>query len=791
MNTFVKLLYTYFQEPYLLLLVIPITIIFFFLIRRDFVKLKEEPEVARQKKKVRRIMYLTRPLIALLLLLALAKPYYEHEKIVEGDPFVKILVDNSTSMALFEPVADKLAKELERHLPVEVESIGSNEISDIGDGLLQRITPQESILLISDGNPTTGVQLGDVALVAARINTTVNSIQLNPIHKDTRINIIGPSKALEGVENTFTVLVDQVGTQEPKHVTITFNNELVFDEVTNKQAIEFTKKLGTGTHKITAKVESEDFFPQNNIFYKTIRVVPKPTIAFVSSSESPMQTLLKEIYSVVSSTTLPDNLKEVYAVIMNDIPADQADTYTDKLNEYVSDGNGLLVVGGKNSFDFGGYRDSLFETILPSFVSSPGKKEGGIAVVLLIDISGSTGLSYGDGSVLDVQKALAITAYQALKLDNVLAVVAFNTESYTVSEPSFVYEKPNLEDTIARLQLGGGTLIHTGIQRALRILAPLSGSKNIILISDGKTQAQGTAITATRAAAQQGVKIYTVGVGENTNEEMMTQIADITNGIYFRADDSSRLRILFGKPDERESNKLGLVVLNKNHFITENLELKGLVYGFNAVVPKTTARLLVTTTTGEPLVTVWRLGLGRVAALSTDDGTNWAGELLNKENSKILTRMTNWAIGDPNRKSKEFVDVSDTRVQERTEVIIKSSQQPNAPGATFYKTDEDVYTASITPTQTGFYEIAGTFFGVNYPAEYAALGENPELKAITASTGGKIFKPEDIEGIIQHTKSRARRAVITKDIFSWPFILGAILLLLTEIFIRRIIRREV
>ena len=128
-------------------------------------------------------------------------------------------------------------------------------------------------------------------------------------------------------------------------------------------------------------------------------------------------------------------------------------------------------------------------------------------------------------------------------------------------------------------------------------------------------------------------------------------MADVSNGVYFRATESSRLKILFGDVDEeeKEKGKMGLTVLNANHFITEDFEPKATIYGFNQVVPKTTGRLLVTTSTGEPVLTIWRLGLGRVASWATDDGSNWAGETLGKYNSRLHSRVFNWAIGDPDR----------------------------------------------------------------------------------------------------------------------------------------------
>jgi hypothetical protein len=164
--------------------------------------------------------------------------------------------------------------------------------------------------------------------------------------------------------------------------------------------------------------------------------------------------------------------------------------------------------------------------------------------------------------------------------------------------------------------------------------------------------------------------------------------------------------------------------------------------------------------------------------------------VLNKINSKIFARMFNWAIGDPDRKAESYIDARDTIVNEPTEITIKSETPPEAPGITFYKIDEDLYSAAMTPTTTGFQQVSGAVFASNYAREYGGLGFNDELGMITSSSGGKIFDPEDIDGIVEHTKARARRIINTKDPIGWPLVLAAVVIFLIEIFIRRLVRRE-
>jgi len=788
-----NLAYAHLEQPWALLgiLLLPITYI---ILKKDFLKLQEEPEVTRQKKKLRKIMMFTRTIIFLCILIALASPYAQTDKTIEGDPYIQFIVDNSTSMSLFRSEANTIANNLRNKLNTEVKQAGSAESSNIGDAILSRIKPHSSILVYSDGHANAGAELGDVALFARKLNASISFVRPTIEHKDVGITVHGPSKTMEGSENTFYVQINRAGFKNPIPVSITIDGENVYSKTTAENVIPITKKLHKGTHKITATISAQDHFAQNNIFYKTVRVVPQPKILFFSEKSSPMLRLLQELYVVDNAGTLPENLEDYYGVIVNDIPASVLDPKTDQLNDYIAEGNGMIVFGGENSYEQGGYKDSLFETLLPVKVGSQEKKEGDIVIAIVIDVSGSTGSPFGTyKSTADFSKAATVGIIRGLRPDTRLAVIAFNSKAYLISEPSMVFEKRGIENTIARLKWGGSTATSAGLLKALNTISDFPGSKNIVLLSDGRPQNEAAALEAAKFAANMGTKIYTVGVGPTTNEQHMMDIAEISNGIYFRATEETKLNIIFGPVDEQQgqSSTIELAILNANHFITAAWEPEiATVHGFNQVVPKSAGRLLVTTTTADPILTTWRLGLGRVASMATDDGGQWASTLLQAPNSELISRTVNWAIGDPERKSQSFVDAKDTRIHEPTEVTIRSQTIPDAEGITFYKIDENLYSGTIVPEQSGFLQVAQATFAANYPYEYGNLGFSQELSTIAQSTGGKIFDPNDIEGMAKFAETKATRSISSREYYRWPFIIIALSLFLLEIFIRRIVRKE-
>ena len=214
-------------------------------------------------------------------------------------------------------------------------------------------------------------------------------------------------------------------------------------------------------------------------------------------------------------------------------------------------------------------------------------------------------------------------------------------------------------------------------------------------------------------------------------------------------------------------------------------DMHATISGYNYMVPKPAARLLVTTQKNIPILAVWRFGLGRVVTFGTDDGSRWAGALLNKENSKLITKSINWAIGDLARKKSYDVSIADTVLGKSTSVNVITKDMPKSDGLAFAKIDTNLYSASYTPAEIGFKDLLGATFATNYNDEYANLGINPEFTTLVQKTGGKVFEPGDTKGIIEFIKAKSKRIKIESSDYRWPFAIIAMLLFLTEIAIRR------
>ncbi len=806
-----------FEDPlYLALIPLAIIIIAYF-VKKDFVKFKsfEEQQAYRIKRKWdKRFMVIMRSCAVALLLIALASPFITDEKEIKGDPHVTIMVDNSISFSIFDQhEISRIINSLEKHMPVKMKYIGSSEESGIGDELINNMQGNgESVLLITDGWVTHGSTLDNAFTNAAISKTTINTVNLEPESSDLAVIISGPSQNIVGLNSQFTVSIENVGKDKVYSLKVKLDNQTVIDKegIVGSHIETFGKVLPQGYHTILAYIEDvDDEFKENNVYRKTVQILQKPKALFVSETYSPMLEILEKNYNLEKLNYIPDQLSKYYAVILNDIPIAKINPKFDSLNNYVTEGDGLVVIGGKNSYDKGGYKGTLFETLLPVRIGT-GVKSGasGVNVVIVIDASYSF-----KGEAVDYAKALAVDVLYNARMQDAVGVVAFRSgggageRTKTVVNLTKMSERSlDFEDSvishIGRIVGAGGTDIYAGLKRAEVILKG-ENNLNLIIISDGKQVLNRiNTIRKAQQLAEEGYKIFTVGYSNSgiggVDEDFLNEVADAGDGIYTGVDQPLPLEFIFegGKEGEEDLKKKEegeveqLLIINPSHWITKGLKLDdGAVSGYNAVVPKKSAHDLVYTITANAVVSAWNFGLGRVVAYSTDDGRAWSGPVLSGNSSSLIPRMINWAIEDPDRKERFNVDLDDTRIGEKTIVKIHTDKMPELLDFAFIKTDEREYTTEYYPHRKEFRDFFGYMQAVNYPLEYRNRGMNPHfLNLVRKGTfkKGKVFRPDDIESIVDKIKEDSVMIEPLTIYFRWPFVLTALIIFLTEICIRRI-----
>lgn len=724
----------------------------------------------------RKLLLASRLLVVGLLVTAAAGPYTVMAQESMGEPRVTMLVDRSASTTISEDVADELAEEIEAEgVPVTERVVGSDNRSQIGDGIVSNARENGSLLVVSDGQVTHGRSLGEAAEFARELNATINAVRFSTDTTERYVRVSGPAKTSVGTPNTFFARVDGVNLDGEQELTISVDGEQVnATTLEGGGGFEFSYTFQTtGSHRITTRVEGDDAFEQNDVFHRTVRVVEPPKVLYVARNDYPFADFLEQTYDVERAREVPSDLDEYLAVVVQDMPADEIGD-VNALQRYVIDGNGLVVAGGENAYGNGGYDDSPISTMLPVRNGSGGRTA---RIVLAIDISGSAAAG------LDVQKALALDVLDQLGDRNVVGIVAFNDQVFRVADPQTLGgSRQELADRIRRLQSGGGTRIAVGLQGAGELVG---GGGTIVLLSDGRDERSSPTVVAQRLG-DEGTRVIAVGTGRGVNEELLQRTAAASGGTYFRADETNRLRLLFGG-QSRTFDGEKLTIVDSRHFITRGVTTEARPGRTHEVTVKEGADFLVAGSSGDPAVTAWRFGLGRTVAITAYGADGTLDGLLSRPDSLLLTKSVNWAIGDPERKKTGVTDVSDARVGNPTTVTYVGESRPDSE-VQFVRTGETTYEGTVVPSSQGYASVLGAEYAVNYRSEYGGFGQAPELTDAVRTTGGRMFSADEATAIARAVERQSIRVREVRSEWDWLLLAAGLLLYLLEVLARRIAR---
>jgi Ca-activated chloride channel family protein len=201
-------------------------------------------------------------------------------------------------------------------------------------------------------------------------------------------------------------------------------------------------------------------------------------------------------------------------------------------------------------------------------------------LMLAVDISGSMGtedLLLGGQLVnrLTVVKNVVGEFIEAREGDRV-GLILFGTNAYLQAPLTFDLETVHRLLTEAPVGIAGGkTAIGDAIGLAVKRLRQRpQGDRVLILLTDGANNVGEVApVKAAELAAQDNIRIYTIGVGADEmrlpsllgvfgsrvvnpsaelDEDTLTQIAEITGGRYFRAQNTAKLVEIYDLIDSLE-----------------------------------------------------------------------------------------------------------------------------------------------------------------------------------------------------------------------------------------------
>lgn len=226
----------------------------------------------------------------------------------------------------------------------------------------------------------------------------------------------------------------------------------------------------------------------------------------------------------------------------------------------------------------------------------------GIDIVMALDVSGSMLAQDLEPDRLLAAKKVASEFIADRPNDNI-GLVIFAGESFTQCPLTTDHNVLlNLLNDIEFGMIEDGTAIGLGLATSVnRLKNSESESRVVILLTDGTNNSgQIAPLTAADLARSYGIRVYTVGVGTkgmaptpvNTpygirmqnmqvdiDEKTLTEIAAMTGGQYFRAQDTEGLRHVYEEIDEMEKYLISVqnVTRHKELFLPFALAALGLI----------------------------------------------------------------------------------------------------------------------------------------------------------------------------------------------------------------------
>ncbi len=587
--------------------------------------------------------------------------------------------------------------------------------------------------------------------------------------------------------------------------------------------INFTE---AGVHEVVVDLISKggDALDINNAYMKTVDVTEKPRVLLVSGdSRSPLISVLGGNYDVTVESRY-EGSGDYDAVFLDNLNSSVLNRWVvNSLHAYVVDGNGLVVVGGDNAFENGAYRDSLVETLLPVMSTDPPKeKRKPIAVLFLIDVSSSMRdmSSTYPGSYLDEIKANVIGIIRELDDEDSVGVKAFNVPVWDIVPMMEIGDNRELiENNVMRLQPAkeGGTMFTPVFLAAKGTMQKCESKRHVIFMSDGlipSTESKDIFLNEIKSMAKDGVKVNTASFGYEANmisgADLMEDIAEKGNGKYYAIELRERLKIDFRREEEEDEEEKGyykIGVFDPYHFITRNIpDFSASIDRYNAVTGRSIAQVLISTEDKMPIVTVWRFGLGRVTAVTTDNGGDWASNLYSSGRGVLVSAVTNWAVGDLEKGKDVRINTEDVFLGERARVSVVSEREPllfmvdggEVEELRLKQTDINEHSTFVGADDVGFYflkaetsdDVDTDAIAVNYPREYSELGVDTEtLRAIAELTGGGVYNESEVEELKEDVVEFARRGSLKETVNKIPLQLYLMAAALLLFFVDTVVRR--
>jgi len=714
---------------------------------------------------------------------------------------------------------------------------------------------ERRIVLMSDGNATRG----DATATAARLAEAGIQVDTIPlaVSEDPEVavrEVLLPGRLQEEESFTLRALIrSNVATQAEVRLLqndfVIGRRQVELQPGENEETFTGLKaESGFATFEVDV-VARQDTEVENNVALAGAGVRGAPRLLVLDTNESSIRpfadAMRREGFEVEvrGVNGAPRSLPELQGydlLLLSDYSAihfspAQMELYRVWVENF---GGALLMAGGENSFGVGGYFRTPIEQMLPVRMEHDDRQElPTVALLVILDRSGSMGAQVQGQTKMALANQGAVLAMNVLKNRDYYGLYSVDTTVHKTVPLSRITSRKAIEQRIMSVVAGGGGIyVYTSLVDASQALRDINARiKHVILFSDAAdaeekfagemsdgTQTGGSALDLASNMADGKITTSVVALGYDRDRDInfLRLLAERGNGRFYLTNNALNLPQIF----TTETMKVAQSSLIEEPFFAQPVEPSSLtagidwaaaplLLGYNTTKPKPTARILLATEFGDPLLATWRYGLGQTGVFTSDLKARWASEWLRWPGFAQLWTQT---LRGMVRRS----DLADFRLAtEERDDRLRLTLDAVTPSGSFWN-ELDLQVVALDPrgrshetrarqVAPGRYEaelplseMPGiTMLSIaapgalerpqlaahsrNYPAEFLPEPTNTtELQAVAEAGGGRFDPAPD--QIFEPATTLMRRPV---DLAKW-FLMAALLLFPFDILVRRMTWQE-
>lgn len=263
------------------------------------------------------------------------------------------------------------------------------------------------------------------------------------------------------------------------------------------------------------------------------------------------------------------------------------------------DSNNLPVTGLRRT-DFALYENDQEQQVVSGYTLQSSSRP--LSVMLALDTSLSMA---DDGKLRQAQDAAIAFVGQMRPIDRV-AVIQFGSSFSDTS--AFTSDRTTLANRIETLTASGNTRLYDALVSALNTTTiTVDGSKAVVLMTDGRDTESAADLSQVMELIQQTqLRVYTIGVGNDLDEHVLSQIAEMSGGHFYRAIDANDIGNAFRLMSNQLRNRYELVYSSPATALPgSTVELRftaqtpdGLAIGQTTFITPSFTRAVVSTQTG-------------------------------------------------------------------------------------------------------------------------------------------------------------------------------------------------